>query len=128
VYIQILTNVLVLQVSLLVAFTALVINAEVEVTPDQENGVASGMQHSGDNGDNGDKQAHGHKKDRSKDQKNILKKILDYLAMDIFVSVICDFTFDGQRIPIDFIMTAVYIDSKHISSVTVEDLWEIIQL
>jgi uncharacterized protein (DUF433 family) len=124
--IQNLTRVLILQVWLFVTYTALAIDVEVEAIPDHVNGCAIGKQFSGD--DDGDNRGHGHKKELSKDQKSILMKILDFLEMNLYPSATGDFTFNGQRIPIDFIQTAVSLDSKTSYTMTVEDLWEKIQL
>jgi uncharacterized protein (DUF433 family) len=117
------------QVWLLLAFTALANDVEAEATAtDHEKSAAGEKQHSGENGDDGGIQGHGHKKELSENQKIVLKKILRYLESDDPRSVMGDFTYDGQRVPIDFVMTAMYIDLKSTGEVTVEDLWEIIQL
>ncbi|PNF20240.1 hypothetical protein B7P43_G16189 [Cryptotermes secundus] len=117
---------------LLLALTALAINVEVEAVPDHETDVAGGKQHSGNNGGHdhiyGDKQGHSHKKELSKDQKIILQKIFNYLKMADYMWVTGEFTFIEQRIPVDFILTVLYIEGKSIRSIQVEDLWEIIQL
>ncbi|XP_023720566.1 uncharacterized protein LOC111871586 [Cryptotermes secundus] len=75
-----------------------------------------------------DRQGPRFKTDLPIDQKSILTKIMNYLSKDFFASVMGDFTFKGQRIPIDFIMTTIEIDSRFIQDLRVEDLWGIIQL
>ncbi|PNF20212.1 hypothetical protein B7P43_G16190, partial [Cryptotermes secundus] len=128
---------------LLLAFTALAINVEVGAAPEYETGVAGGKQHSGqnpgygdggkggdddgDDHDDGGRQGHGHKKELSKNQKNILQKILKYLKLRL-ENAKGEIEFDGHRISIDFILTAVNINGGNIEKVKVKDLWEIIQL
>ncbi|XP_033610205.1 uncharacterized protein LOC111871589 [Cryptotermes secundus] len=112
---------------LLLALTALDSNVKVEAASDIQS----------DNGNEGylcgsrdvAKQGCGPKEELSEEQKIILKKIMDYLKVYFYPTAMGDFTFNGQRISIDFIVTAAYIDRKRFFyDITVEDLWEKIQL
>ncbi|XP_023720565.1 uncharacterized protein LOC111871585 [Cryptotermes secundus] len=114
------------EVWLLLAFTALASNVEAEAVPDYIRDDAGVGYLCGYRDEV--KQGRGPKTELSWEQNITLQCMYDYLRIQIYLSVTGDFTFNGQRIPVDFIVTAAYIDRKLISDITVEDLWEKIQL
>ncbi|XP_023720567.1 uncharacterized protein LOC111871587 [Cryptotermes secundus] len=111
---------------LLLAFTVLASNVEAEAVPDYIRDDAGVGYLCGYRDEV--KQGRGPKAELSWEQNITLQCMYDYLRIQIYLSVTGDFTFNGQRIPVDFIVTAAYIDKKLIYDITVEDLWEKIQL